>query len=50
MRDESDPHFTPDFTGWATVDRSEVQEAAVEGDDVALEHKESFDPVIVGPW
>ena len=39
------PDFMPDWPSWAKVDRTEVQDSAV-----GLDAKESFDPVIVGPW
>eukprot|EP01051_Picozoa_sp_SAG22_P000907 SAG22_NODE_30_length_28348_cov_12.488584_4_plen_452_part_00 len=43
-----DPSFKPDWAAWAGVDRTEVQDAA-KGKDAAAA-KETFDPVIVGPW
>jgi hypothetical protein len=46
-----DPAFRPDWSQWATVDRTEVQDAAKRGgQDKAEAAKEVFDPVIIGPW
>ena len=45
-----DPHFKPSFADWAAVDRTEVQDKAKLGDAKAEAAKETFDPVIVGPW
>ena len=40
--------FEPDWASWATVERTAVQDDAVAQDSTEL--KESFDPVITGPW
>jgi hypothetical protein len=45
-----DPNYTPNFSEWATVDRTEVQDAGLKGQEQADVSKETFDPVIVGPW
>ena len=37
--------FVPDWSSWATVERTSVQDK-----DSGRQKKTSFDPVIVGPW
>jgi len=46
IRDPSDPNFTPDWNSWATIDRTDVQDAVIGGEKL----QETFDPVITGPW
>ena len=50
VRDGSNPAYKPDFSEWATVDRTEVQDKAGMGEQKAEEAKETFDPRIIGPW
>jgi len=44
-----DPSFQPDFSQWANMDRTELQDEQKKGDDAAAP-KENFDPIIIGPW
>jgi hypothetical protein len=46
--DGSNPAFKPDWSEWATVDRTEVQDAAGMGKQKAEDAKETFDPRIIG--
>jgi hypothetical protein len=50
VRDGSNPAYKPDWSEWATVDRTEVQDAAGMGKNKADQAKETFDPRIIGPW
>eukprot|EP00039_Didymoeca_costata_P011234 m.157106 g.157106 ORF g.157106 m.157106 type:complete len:421 (+) comp15108_c0_seq3:2-1264(+) len=48
LRKDDDKDFVPDFSEWANVDRTEMQENN-KGLN-ATEVKENFDPVVIGPW
>lgn len=51
------PRYKPDWSSWANVDRTELQDAAANGPGATAHPKqqeeekaEAFDPIIVGPW